>query len=268
MILQLMFCAWSICCFYYVGTMHCEMQFSTDFAIRTEGLTNWKCSDMLHSLSSLLYVRMESGRNMMWYVNIWKSWTPFGLSNAVCKMVSFKRKLKEKILIHMILEILYVFVLQQIDFDNFFVREKGRDLTQSYDKIPFNHRKNSKSNATTLKKKPPPKEKKEEIWLSPMTKAPTPAGMPKGQSDNTNNATKKFDDTAVADRLRTVSWSNNDHPTGVVNLVYGPNLPTPRNSRAIKRTHVWKFVNKFPYIDNKPTATPSGEVIKIDTRKA
>ena len=37
------------------------------------------------------------------------------------------------------------------------------------------------------------KEKKEEIWLSPMTKAPTPTEMSKGQSDNSNNATKKFD---------------------------------------------------------------------------
>ena len=37
------------------------------------------------------------------------------------------------------------------------------------------------------------KGKKEEIWLSPMTKAPTPTEMSKGQSDNTNNATKKFD---------------------------------------------------------------------------
>ena len=61
-----------------------------------------------------------------------------------------------------------------------------------------------------------------------MTKAPTPAEMSKGQSDNRNNATKKFDFTAVADRLRTVSWSSYGHPTGVVNLVYGPNLPTPR----------------------------------------
>ena len=33
-------------------------------------------------------------------------------------------------------------------------------------------------------------DKKEEIWLSPMTKTPTPADMSKGQSDNTNNATK------------------------------------------------------------------------------
>ena len=71
-----------------------------------------------------------------------------------------------------------------------------------------------------------------------MTKAPTPTEMSKGQSDNTNNATKKFDYTAVADRLKTVSWSNYSNPTGVFNLVYGPNLPTPRNSHVIKRTHV------------------------------
>ena len=37
------------------------------------------------------------------------------------------------------------------------------------------------------------KKKKEEIWLSPMTKAPTPTEMSKGQNDNTNNATKKLD---------------------------------------------------------------------------
>ena len=66
------------------------------------------------------------------------------------------------------------------------------------------------------------KEKKEEIWLSPVTKAHTPTEMSKGQSDNINNATKKFDYTAVADRLRTVSWSNYSHPTGVVNRFTGP----------------------------------------------
>ena len=37
------------------------------------------------------------------------------------------------------------------------------------------------------------KDKKEEIWLSPMTKTPIPTEMSKGQSDNINNATKKFD---------------------------------------------------------------------------
>ena len=60
-----------------------------------------------------------------------------------------------------------------------------------------------------------------------MTKAPTPTEMSKGRNDNTNNVTKKLDYRAVADRLRTVNWSNYGHPTGVVNLVYGPSLPTP-----------------------------------------
>ena len=64
------------------------------------------------------------------------------------------------------------------------LREKGRDLTQSYDK------------------------------------APTPTEMSKRQSDNTNNATKKFDYTTVADRLRTVSWSNYSHPTSPFVLSY------------------------------------------------
>ena len=71
-----------------------------------------------------------------------------------------------------------------------------------------------------------------------MTKAPTPTEMSKGLNDNTNNATVKFDYRAVADQLRTVSWSNYGHPTAVVNLIYGPNLPTPRNRRVIKRTRV------------------------------
>ena len=69
-------------------------------------------------------------------------------------------------------------------------------------------------------------EKKEEIWLGPMTKAHTPTEMSKGQSDNTNNATKKFDYTAVADRHRTVGV------TTVTQLVWltwftGPTFPLP-----------------------------------------
>ena len=59
-----------------------------------------------------------------------------------------------------------------------------------------------------------------------MTKAPTPTEMSKGQSDNTNNATK----SSIKQQLRTdlsVSWSNYSHPTGVVNLVYGPTFPLP-----------------------------------------
>ena len=41
---------------------------------------------------------------------------------------------------------------------------------------------------------------------------------------NTKNATKNFDYTTIADRLRTVSWGNDSHPAGVVKPVYG--IPT------------------------------------------
>ena len=42
-------------------------------------------------------------------------------------------------------------------------------------------------------------EKKEEIWLSIMTKAPTPAELSKGQNDNT----KKSQKSSITQRLRT-----------------------------------------------------------------
>ena len=74
-------------------------------------------------------------------------------------------------------------------------RGKGWDLTQSYDKSPHTHRKTQK------------------------------------QGDNTKNATKIVDYTTIADRLRTVSWSNNRHPTDVVKPVYERStLPLTANS--------------------------------------
>ena len=86
-------------------------------------------------------------------------------------------------------------------------------------------------------------EKKEEIWLSLMTKAPTPAEMSKGQSDYTKNATKKFDYTAIVDRF--TMWvgvtTPLPHPNWCGKPVYGPNLPSPRNSRVIKRTRIKIF---------------------------
>ena len=45
--------------------------------------------------------------------------------------------------------------------------------------------------------------KKKEVWLSPMTKAITPTEKSK---------TKNFDYTTIADRLKTVSWSNSGQP--------------------------------------------------------
>ena len=60
-----------------------------------------------------------------------------------------------------------------------------------------------------------------------MTKAPIPTEMSKGQSDNTNNATKKFDYTAIPDRLMTVSLSKYSQPTGVVNRLTDQTFPLP-----------------------------------------
>ena len=58
--------------------------------------------------------------------------------------------------------------------------KQGRDLNQSYDKCPYNNR-----NVTRA------------TWQH-------------------KDVTKKFDYTAIADRLRTVRWSNYSHPIGVV----------------------------------------------------
>ena len=40
------------------------------------------------------------------------------------------------------------------------------------------------------------------------------------QRDNINNETKNFDYTTIADRLRTVNWSNSSYYTCVVKPVY------------------------------------------------
>ena len=53
-----------------------------------------------------------------------------------------------------------------------------------------------------------------------MTKAHTPKEKSKKERDNTKNDIKNFNYTMIADRLRTVSWSKNSHPTGVVKPVY------------------------------------------------
>ena len=60
-----------------------------------------------------------------------------------------------------------------------------------------------------------------------MTKAPTPAQKKtKKQRDIIKNATKNFDYTTIADRLRTVTWGNSSHSTCVVKPVYeGSTLP-------------------------------------------
>ena len=76
--------------------------------------------------------------------------------------------------------------IKPIETGNSLHREKGRDLTQSYDKSPYIDRKIQK--ATRQHK----------------------------------NATKNFYYTTITQRYRrrTVSWSNDSHPTGVVKPVY------------------------------------------------
>ena len=68
------------------------------------------------------------------------------------------------------------------------------------------------------------------------THIPTENSKTKGQH---KNATKNFDYKTIADRLRTVSWSNNSHPTGVVKPVNGyPTFPlTTKGQQAIIDAH-------------------------------
>ena len=75
-------------------------------------------------------------------------------------------------------------------------------------------------------------DKKVKIWLSRMTKAPTPTVKYKTQRGQHKNATKNFDYTTIADRLGTGSWGNDSHPTGVVKPVYGIE-PFPLTATAV-----------------------------------
>ena len=87
-------------------------------------------------------------------------------------------------------------------------REKGRYLTQSYDKIPCTSR----------------------------------------NVKRTKQRNKKFDYTAIADRLMTVSGSNYGHPTGLVNRLTGPTFPLPQQPCNQKDTHlkIHKQTNSHP----------------------
>ena len=64
-----------------------------------------------------------------------------------------------------------------------------------------------------------------------MTKAPTPTEKIQKHRDNTKRQ-QIFDYTTIADRLRTVSWGNDSHPTGVVKPVYDI-LTFPLTAKAV-----------------------------------
>ena len=74
-------------------------------------------------------------------------------------------------------------------------------------------------------------EKREEIRLSPMKQAPGPTESILKSKVNTERQ-QNVDYTTIADRLKTDSWSNNSHPTGVVKPIYG--IPTfPLTAKAV-----------------------------------
>ena len=80
-------------------------------------------------------------------------------------------------------------------------------------------------------------DKKEEIWPSPMTKAPTPTEMSKGQV-TTQTAPQK---STIKQQLRT-DLGRSVGVTEATQLVWltglRAHLPINHNSRVIKRTHI------------------------------
>ena len=101
------------------------------------------------------------------------------------------------------------------------LREKGRDLTQSYDKKPY-------------------------------------TSMSKGQSDNTNNSTKSsIPQLLRTDLGRSFGVTTTTQLVWLTGL-RAQHSHSPQQPCIQKDTHL-KNVNKPPYID-KPTFNPSGEV--------
>ena len=64
------------------------------------------------------------------------------------------------------------------------------------------------------------REKGRYLTKSYITNAPTPTENSKKQSEK-QKCHQTFDYRTTADRLRTVSWNNDSHPTGLIKPVYG-----------------------------------------------
>ena len=78
------------------------------------------------------------------------------------------------------------------------------------------------------------------------------------------DVTKNIDNTTIAGRLKTVSWSYDSHTTGVVKLVYWiPTFQLTAKDVSSKGYIFTKLVNNPPKIDNGSTANPGGGVIII-----
>ena len=126
-----------------------------------------------------------------------------------------------------IVSILIPIVEWSLSNDNF-RRERRRDLTQSCDKAP-----------STRKWKKVRRQHKD--------------------------ATKKFHYTCTTtvDRLRTVSWSNYCHLTGVVKLSGILTFPLIAKALLLKGHTLQKKKPNHPYKDKVPTANRSLVIIKI-----
>ena len=68
------------------------------------------------------------------------------------------------------------------------------------------------------------------------------------------DATKRFDYTTITDRLITVSWRDNSHLTGVLNLMFKcPTFPPSGTVVQSKGQTFNKFINIPPYRDHART---------------
>ena len=56
-----------------------------------------------------------------------------------------------------------------------------------------------------------------------------------------NNATKNFDFTTIVDRLRKVSWGNDNYPTGVVKPVNGTQTFPLAAKAVLSKGHAFKY---------------------------
>ena len=98
-------------------------------------------------------------------------------------------------------------------------------------------------------------EKNEQIWHSPMTKATMPPENKKVKRQH-KDATKNFDNTKIADRHRTVSWSNDSYPTTVVKPLYG--IPTfPLTTKLCHQKEIYLRMCDIVDHDNEQAATSS-----------
>ena len=81
--------------------------------------------------------------------------------------------------------------------------------------------------------------KKEEIWLRHMPPPPLHQRKLRKAKWQHKNPFKNLYNTTIVDRLRTVSWSGDSHPTGAVKTdLRDLYLPTNRKSSVIQRTYV------------------------------